>query len=158
MDVDRVSKSDSFNSVEIKIAFHVFIQWLLNYQNQVLVQMFNVCTFVVHLDKYIFQILYRISVHKKVWVYHASTETRCEILSILSILAYNVVIKLSKTYDFQTALLILSVVSAVKIFIVCSLDTPEKPLSENEFKYFRKISWLILSMISLVIIISYFFG
>lgn len=88
--------------------------------------------------------------------YHAATETRCEIMSTLSILACIVVIKLSKTYDFQTVLLIISAVSALCISVFCPLDTPEKPLSEKEFKYFRKMSWLILSMISLVAIISYF--
>lgn len=88
--------------------------------------------------------------------YHASTETRCEIMSTLSILACIVVIKLSKTYDFQTVLLIISAVSALCIAILCPLDTPEKSLSEKEFKYFRKMSWLILSVISLVVIISYF--
>lgn len=88
--------------------------------------------------------------------YHASTETRCEIMSTLSILACIVVIRLSKTYDFQSALLILSAVSVLCIAVLCPLDTPEKPLSEKEFKYFRKISWLILSAISLVTLISYF--
>lgn len=88
--------------------------------------------------------------------YHASTETRCEIMSTLSILVCLVVIRLSKTYDFQFALLAVSIASAVCIAVLCPLDTPEKPLSEKEFKYFRKISWLILSVISLVVIISYF--
>lgn len=88
--------------------------------------------------------------------YHASTETRCEVMSTLSILACIIVIRLSKTYNFQFALLIISAVSALCIAILCPLDTPEKPLSEKELKYFRKISWLILSLISLVAIISYF--
>lgn len=88
--------------------------------------------------------------------YHASTEMRCEILSTLSILACIVVLRLSMTYDFQFALLVVSAVSAVCIAVLCPLDTPEKPLSKKEFKYFRKISWLILSVISLVVIISYF--
>lgn len=88
--------------------------------------------------------------------YHASTETRCEIMSTLSILACIVVIRLSKIYDFRFTLLIMSAVSAVCITVLCPLDTPEKPLSEKEFKYFRKISWLILSVISLAVIISYF--
>ena len=89
--------------------------------------------------------------------YHASTETRCEILSTLSILACIVVIKLSKTYDIQTILLIIGAVSAVCIFVFCPLDTPEKPLSDKEFKYFRKVSWLILLMIVVAIIVSYVF-
>lgn len=88
--------------------------------------------------------------------YHASTETRCEVMSTLSILVCLVVIRLSKTYDFQFALLVVSAVSAVCIAVLCPLDTPEKPLSKKEFKYFRKISWLILSVISLVVAISYF--
>lgn len=88
--------------------------------------------------------------------YHASTETRCEIMSTLSILACIVVIRLSKTYDFQFALLVVSIASAACIAVLCPLDTPEKPLSEKEFKYFRKISWLILSVIFLVVAISYF--
>lgn len=88
--------------------------------------------------------------------YHASTEMRCEILSTLSILACIVVLRLSMTYDFQLALLVVSAVSAVCIAVLCPLDTPEKSLSKKEFKYFRKISWLILSVISLVVIISYF--
>lgn len=88
--------------------------------------------------------------------YHASTETRCEIMSTLSILVCLVVIRLSKSYDFQFALLAVSIASAVCIAVLCPLDTPEKPLSEKEFKYFRKISWLILSVIFLVVAISYF--
>lgn len=89
--------------------------------------------------------------------YHASTETRCEVLSTLSILACIVVIKLSKTYDFQTVLLLITILSAVCIFVFCPLDTPEKPLSEKEYKYFRKVSWLILFVIVAAIIISYVF-
>ena len=89
--------------------------------------------------------------------YHAATETRCEILSTLSILACIVVIRLSKTYDIQTALLIISALSAVCIFVFCPLDTPEKPLTDKEFRYFRKISWLILLAIVVAIIVSYIF-
>lgn len=89
--------------------------------------------------------------------YHASTETKCEIFSTLSIMTCIVVIRLSKTYDFQTILLIISAISAVCIFSFCPLDTPEKPLSDKEFKYFRKISWIILLVISTLIIISYIF-
>lgn len=89
--------------------------------------------------------------------YHAATETRCEILSTFSILACIVVIKLSKTYDFQTVLLIISAISAVCILVFCPLDTPEKPLSEKEYKYFRKISLLILFAIVVIVIVSYVF-
>lgn len=89
--------------------------------------------------------------------YHASTETRCEIFSTLSILASIVAIKLSKIYDFQTVLLLITILSAVCIFVFCPLDTPEKPLSDKEFNYFRKVSWIILFVIIVAIIVSYIF-
>lgn len=89
--------------------------------------------------------------------YHAVTETRCEILSALSILACIVVIKLSKIYDFQNVLLIISTISFVCIFFLGPLDTPEKQLSDKEYKYFRKISWIILFVIIVLIIVSYIF-
>ena len=87
--------------------------------------------------------------------YHASTEARCEIFSTLSIVGSITVVKLSEIYDFKTALLVISAVSAVCIFIFSPLDTPEKPLSQKEFNYFRKISWLILLAIIISITVSY---
>ena len=89
--------------------------------------------------------------------YHAKTETRCDILSTLSILCCIVLIKLSKMYDIRIALLSVSLVFAVLIFILCPLDTPEKPLNDKEYKYFRKISWIILSLIIIAIIVSFYF-
>lgn len=89
--------------------------------------------------------------------YHAATETRCEILSTLSIFASIWIIKLSKIYDFKTTLLIITLISMVIIFILCPLDTPEKPLTDKEYKYFRKTSWIILLVIFTTIIVSYFF-
>lgn len=89
--------------------------------------------------------------------YHAKTETRCDILSTLSILCCIVLIKLSKMYDIRIALFSISLVFAALIFILCPLDTPEKPLNDKEYKYFRKISWIILSLIIIAIIVSFYF-
>lgn len=113
------------------------------------------CIFGCVLESIIFYIAFQF-IRRYAGGYHASTETRCEIMSTLSILVCIVVIRLSKMYDFQLTLLVVSTVSAVCIAILCPLDTPEKPLSEKEFEYFRKISWLILSVISLIVAISYF--
>ena len=38
---------------------------------------------------------------------------------------------------------------------MCPIDTYEKPLSEKEFKYFRKISIIILFAIITIIIIAF---
>lgn len=89
--------------------------------------------------------------------YHAKTETRCEILSFLSIIGSIGIIRLSEMYDFRIVLLSITLFSAVCIFILCPLDTPEKPLSKKEFKYFRKISWFILFVITIAVAISLYF-
>lgn len=89
--------------------------------------------------------------------YHASTETRCEIFSSVTIAVSIGLIRLADIYEFHNALLIISAAAAACIFLLCPLDTPEKPLSEKEFKYFRRISWLILAVIAAVIILSYLF-
>lgn len=88
--------------------------------------------------------------------YHAATETRCEILSALSITACLIGVRLSKVYDFQTVLLFLSLASAVCIFFLCPLDTPEKPLSKKERRYFRKITWLILALHVVAVLAAFF--
>lgn len=90
--------------------------------------------------------------------YHAATETRCEILSSFALIGSIGIIKLSSAYDFRFALLLITLVSSVYIFVLCPLDTPEKPLSVKEFKYFRKVSWIILLVIITAIIISYVFN
>ena len=88
--------------------------------------------------------------------YHAKTETRCEILSALSIFCCISLIKFSKIYDIKITLFSISLVCTVLIFILCPLDPPEKPLTDKERKYFRKISWIILLVIFTTIIVSYF--
>lgn len=89
--------------------------------------------------------------------YHASTETRCEVLSTLSIVSCIVLIKLSKTYNMQTVLFIISMISTVCIFLLCPLDNEEKRLTEKERKYFRRISLIILLIIAVTVIVSYLF-
>lgn len=108
------------------------------------------------LDSIIFYIAFQF-IRRYAGGYHAATETRCEILSTLSIIVSIGIIKLSKIYDIKTIFLLVTLISMVLIFCLCPLDTPEKPLSKKEFKYFRKISWIILLVISSVIIVSYFF-
>lgn len=89
--------------------------------------------------------------------YHASTEGRCEIMTTLSILACIVMIWLSRSYEFSLLLFCISLVAVLVIAVLCPLDTPEKPLSNKELKYFRKISWLILFIIATLIVVSYIF-
>lgn len=107
-------------------------------------------------ESIVFYIVFQ-AIRKFAGGYHASTELKCEALTTLSILLCIVVIRLSRTYDFQTVLLIFSSMATICIFCLCPLDTPEKPLSVKEFKYFRKISLTILFVIIIAIIVSYYF-
>lgn len=89
--------------------------------------------------------------------YHASTETRCEIISTLSIVASIGIIKISRLYDFYTIVLTIALISASIILLLSPLDTPEKSLTDDEKKYYRKISLVVLLVITTVIIVSYCF-
>lgn len=112
--------------------------------------------FSVFLQSIIFYIAFQF-IRKYAGGYHASTEGRCEIMSTLSILACIVMVWLSKLFDFSLLLLSISLVAALIIVVLCPLDTPEKPLSNKELKYFRKISWIILFIITALIVVSYIF-
>ena len=97
------------------------------------------------------------SIRKYAGGYHANTETLCDILSSISIALCIVIIKFANMYDFSLPLLIIAIIAAVIIFVLCPLDTPEKPLSDKEYRYFRKISWVILLVLLTLTIISYIF-
>lgn len=89
--------------------------------------------------------------------YHANTETRCEIMSIASIALCVFIVKLSKTFDFQIALLIITAIAAICILFFSPLESQEKPLNDKEFNHHRKISRLILLIITALILISFIF-
>lgn len=90
--------------------------------------------------------------------YHASTETRCELLSFLSIAICIAAIRFFKIYEYQMILLFCVFIFSIPIFCFCPLDTPEKPLTEREYKRLRKISFLILIIILSLIFFSYIFS
>ena len=107
-------------------------------------------------ESIVFYIMFQ-SIRKYAGGYHANTETLCDILSSISIALCIVIIKLANLYDFRLPLLIIALISTVVIFVLCPLDTPEKPLSDKEYRYFRKTSWLILFVLLTLTILSYFF-
>lgn len=88
---------------------------------------------------------------------HASSELKCEVATTLSLFLCLGIVKLCDLYNFKLVILILMLVAAVLIFLLCPLDTPEKPLTSKEKKYFRKKSWIILFIILTIIALSLFF-
>lgn len=88
--------------------------------------------------------------------FHAKTEAACAVLSSAGLLLFITAIKLSDTYGLRDFVLALAASAAVFIYLFCPLGTPQKQLSEKEFKYFRKISLIILSAICITIITALF--
>lgn len=89
--------------------------------------------------------------------FHASSEINCTLITSISIFLCLLCTKLCETNNIQTPILVLTIIAAVSIFVFCPLDTPEKPLTKEEYKYFRKISWLILLLIVLTISFGWHF-
>lgn len=87
---------------------------------------------------------------------HASSELKCEIATTTSIFLCLLYTKLCETNNIQMPILVLTSIAAISIFVLCPLDTPEKPLTKEEYKYFRKISWVILLFIMLAICIGWY--
>lgn len=85
---------------------------------------------------------------------HASSELKCEIISTTSIFISLLCVKSNVMFDIQIPTLILTLFASIVIFILCPLDTPEKPLTKEELRYFRKISLIVLAIMVSIIIIS----
>lgn len=88
--------------------------------------------------------------------YHANTESRCEVLTSLSMLGSVGLIRLSELHNFNLPLLCTSLACGEIIFVLSPLDTPEKPLTKKELGCFRKVSRVLSVLILAVIVISYF--
>lgn len=104
----------------------------------------------------IFYIVFQ-AIRKYAGGYHATTETRCEFISGFSMLFCLWCIKLLEENNTQLLILTITAIADVSIFSLCPLDTPEKPLTEKEKKYFRKKSRIILFVINLIIGIGWYF-
>ena len=90
--------------------------------------------------------------------YHANTEIRCQLLTTLTFLSSTYIISISDRLIFQKIIIVLSIIAIPIIIIFSPLDTPSKPLDTDEKKKYRKISLIILSAITFIIIISIIFG
>ena len=89
--------------------------------------------------------------------FHASSEMKCTLITTISIFLCLLCTKICEINNIQMPILVLTIIAAVSIFVFCPLDTPEKPLTKEECKYFRKISWVILLLIMLTICIGWYF-
>lgn len=94
------------------------------------------------------------SIRKIAGGYHASTEGRCTMMSILSIVVSIGLIGLLEKCDIDLVVSISSTISAILIFVLAPLDTDEKSLSTKEYRRFKKKTRVILLIIVIIIVLS----
>lgn len=87
--------------------------------------------------------------------FHASSELACEALTTLAIFSCILLIKLSGQYGLVLLLAALGVFGAAIIIVLCPVDTAEKPLDENERRFFGRVSRAIALVYAVVLIVSY---
>lgn len=103
------------------------------------------------LKSIIFYVAFR-AIRKYAGGFHASSELKCELTSTIAIIICICSIKLCELFDIKYILIISAAISFCIIFALCPLDTPEKPLSAEEYKSFRKLSIIILTVIMAIIL------
>lgn len=86
--------------------------------------------------------------------YHAKTELRCQFFSTAAIVISILLIKLFQQYEMVSLWAVLVLLGTAFIALLSPLDTPAKPLSENERKYYKKKTVLILSVSDIAFAIS----
>ncbi len=88
--------------------------------------------------------------------YHASSETKCIILSSISIVLSLFVLKLSCVKSLFYIILGLTVICSAEIFLFAPIDTESRTLTDAESSAFRKKAHITLSVLLVIIIISLF--
>lgn len=88
--------------------------------------------------------------------YHAKTELRCQLLSTLSVVASVFFIRTLQNATAQIPLAVAVAVGSILIFCFAPTDTPQKPLSPEEQKHFRKITIGILLGLDVVFALAAF--
>ena len=87
--------------------------------------------------------------------YHASAELRCNILSALSMFAC---VWLTKMLDINKALIVLLIITAISAGVIvwlCPVDTKEKPLSNAEYRRFRRMTiGVVFVFIAAIVILT----
>lgn len=91
--------------------------------------------------------------------FHASTETKCFIISFIAIAVSIILINLFEKRDYNLILIVLAIVSAVITLLLSPIDNKSKPLAINEKKKFRMIVLLIVFIfsVSFVLLFNSFF-
>lgn len=150
--VGRLIDTSIINSSERELYSYGFFMLLSQILYFILTVMFGILLD-VFLQSVVFYVAFQ-SIRTCAGGIHASSELKCEVATTLSLLSCLGIVKLCDLHNLKVMILVLTIVAAVLIFLLCPLDTPEKPLTIKEKKYFRKKTWIILLIILIIICLS----
>lgn len=71
---------------------------------------------------------------------HAKTEHGCMLSTILALLLSIIEIRKMMQAELSTAAMVFLIVGCAAVFLFSPLDVPEKPLSADDWRYYRRIS------------------
>lgn len=151
--VDRLERSETIPTDELEVYSYGFFILISHIVYFIICLIFGLL-FKCVVESLVFLTLFH-SIRKYAGGYHAKTEVRCEIISTLSIVFCIIMIRLALLYDFRMAIIISVIISDTVILMLCPLDSPEKPLTNEETRHYRGLSWIILTIISLIVIVSF---
>ena len=150
--VNRLIKKSIINDTEKELYTYGLFMLLSQTLYFILTVIFGVLLNIV-LESVIFYVAF-LFIRTNAGGIHASSELKCEVATTLSLFLCLGIVKLCDLYNLKLVIVILTIVAEVFIFVLCPLDTPEKPLSKKEKIYFRKKSWIILLIILTIIGLS----
>lgn len=74
---------------------------------------------------------------------HAKTEHGCMLSTIIALLLFIMGIRKMMQAELSTAAMVFLIVGCVAVFLFSPLDVPEKPLSAEDWRHYRRVSrWL----------------
>lgn len=74
---------------------------------------------------------------------HAKTEHGCMLSTIMALLLFIMGIRKMMQAELSTAAMVFLIVGCIAVFLFSPLDVPEKPLSAEDWRHYRRVSrWL----------------
>lgn len=81
---------------------------------------------------------------------HAKTEHGCMLSTIMALLLFIMGIRKMMQAELSTAAMVFLIVGCVAVFLFSPLDVPEKPLSAEDWRHYRRVSrWLAVAYLLL---------
>lgn len=90
--------------------------------------------------------------------YHASTETKCILLSSISILISIIIIFVCKNITFYPSVMVGAIIASSIIYYFAPVENKEKPLTEDEKKEYKLKTLIRLCVLLMVIVALYCFS